>query len=128
MIKENKTTAYIHINNFKFVVKSDISILEASSFIGFNISRFCYHETLSVVGTCRICLVEIEKSLRPGASCALPIVNNMRIHLDTPLVKKARESVLEALLLNHPLDCPICDQAGECDLQDFTKIFGSTYN
>ena len=128
MNKENKVTAHVYINNFKFVVRSDISVLEASSFIGFNVSRFCYHETLSVVGTCRICLVEIEKSLRPGASCALPIVNNMRIHLNTPLVKKARESVLEALLLNHPLDCPICDQAGECDLQDFTKIFGSTYN
>lgn len=124
----NILTAQISINNFKFVVKSDISVLEASSFIGFNISRFCYHETLSIVGTCRICLVEIEKSLRPGASCALPVINMMRIHLDTPLVKKARESVLEALLLNHPLDCPICDQAGECDLQDFTKIYGSLHS
>lgn len=128
MIKHSTVTAQISINNFKFVVKSDISVLEASSFIGFNISRFCYHETLSIVGTCRICLVEIEKSLRPGASCALPVINMMRIHLDTPLVKKARESILEALLLNHPLDCPICDQAGECDLQDFTKIYGSLHS
>lgn len=128
MTKHNTITAQIFINNFKFVVKSDISILEASSFIGFNTSRFCYHETLSIVGTCRICLVEIEKSLRPGASCALPVINMMRIHLNTPLVKKARESILEALLLNHPLDCPICDQAGECDLQDFTKIYGSLHS
>lgn len=106
------------------MIKADISILEASSFLGFNISRFCYHESLSVVGSCRICLVEIERSLRPVASCALPIINDIRIHIDTPLVKKARESVIEALLINHPLDCPICDQAGECDLQDLTKVFG----
>jgi NADH dehydrogenase/NADH:ubiquinone oxidoreductase subunit G len=118
----------LYINNIKFKVKSDISVLEASNFVGFNISRFCYHESLSIVGTCRICLVEIEKSLRPAASCALPVINNMRIHIDTPLVKKARESVIEALLINHPLDCPICDQAGECDLQDLTKIFGGVYS
>lgn len=118
----------LYINNVKFRVKSDVSVLEASSFVGFNISRFCYHESLSVVGTCRICLVEIEKSLRPAASCALPVINNMRIHIDTPLVKKARENVIETLLINHPLDCPICDQAGECDLQDLTRIFGGVYS
>lgn len=128
MVKGTKVTTQIFINNYTFAVKSNISILEASSFIGFNITRFCYHETLSVVGNCRICLVEIEKSLRPGASCALPVINMMKVHLNSPLVKKARESVLEALLLNHPLDCPICDQAGECDLQDFTKIHGSLHS
>ena len=118
------STTQIYINNIKFVIKADISILEASSFLGFNISRFCYHESLSVVGNCRICLVEVEKSLKPAASCALSVIHNIRIHIDTPLVKKARESVIEALLINHPLDCPICDQAGECDLQDLTKVFG----
>lgn len=118
------STTQIYINNIKFVIKADISILEASSFLGFNISRFCYHESLSVVGSCRICLVEIEKSLKPAASCALSVMHDIRIHIDTPLVKKARESVIEALLINHPLDCPICDQAGECDLQDLTKVFG----
>lgn len=117
-------TTQIYINNIKFIIKADISILEASSFLGFNISRFCYHENLSVVGSCRICLVEIERSLKPVASCALPIIHDIRIHTDTPLVKKARESVIEALLINHPLDCPICDQAGECDLQDLSKMFG----
>lgn len=117
-------TTQIYINNIKFVIKADISILEASSFLGFNISRFCYHESLSVVGNCRICLVEIERSLKPVASCTLPIIHDIRIHTDTPLVKKARESVIEALLINHPLDCPICDQAGECDLQDLSKVFG----
>lgn len=122
------TKVEIYINNVKFLTRADVSVLEASSLIGFNLSRFCYHESLSVVGTCRICLVEIEKSLRPAASCALPIINNMRIHIDTPLVKKARESVIETLLINHPLDCPICDQAGECDLQDITSIFGGVYS
>lgn len=124
----NVSSIQVYINNMKFRVKSEVSVLEAANFIGFNISRFCYHESLSVVGTCRICLVEIEKSLRPAASCALPVINDMRIHIDTPLVKKARESVIETLLINHPLDCPICDQAGECDLQDLTKIFGGVYS
>jgi NADH-ubiquinone oxidoreductase-G iron-sulfur binding region/2Fe-2S iron-sulfur cluster binding domain len=132
-MKIKKTPSYItkveiYINNVKFLTRADVSVLEASSLIGFNLSRFCYHESLSVVGTCRICLVEIEKSLRPAASCALPIINNMRIHIDTPLVKKARESVIETLLINHPLDCPICDQAGECDLQDITSMFGGVYS
>lgn len=122
------TKVEIYINNVKFLTRADISVLEASSLIGFNLSRFCYHESLSVVGSCRICLVEIEKSLRPAASCALPIINNMRIHIDTPLVKKARESVIETLLINHPLDCPICDQAGECDLQDITSMSGGVYS
>lgn len=130
MKKKNSyiTKVDIYINNVKFLTRADVSVLEASSLIGFNLSRFCYHESLSVVGTCRICLVEIEKSLRPAASCALPIISNMRIHIDTPLVKKARESVIETLLINHPLDCPICDQAGECDLQDITSMFGGVYS
>ena len=72
-----------------------------------------------------MCLIEIEKSPKPQASCALPVSNNMSMYTDTPLVKKARENVLETLLLNHPLDCPICDQGGECDLQDQTHKYGS---
>jgi NADH-quinone oxidoreductase chain G len=118
----------IRINSLEFWVKSDISVLEACKYVGTSIPRFCYHETLSVAGNCRMCLVEIEKSPKPVASCALPILNNMQIYVDTPLVKKARENVLGALLLNHPLDCPICDQAGECDLQDQTKLFGSDFS
>ena len=118
----------IKINNFEFLVKSDISVLEACKYVGIHIPRFCYHETLSVAGNCRMCLVEIEKSPKPVASCALPVLNNMQIYVDTPLVKKARENVIETLLLNHPLDCPICDQAGECDLQDQTKLFGGDFS
>ncbi len=118
----------IKINNIEFIVKSNLSVLEACKYVGINIPRFCYHESLSVAGNCRMCLVEIEKSVKPVASCALPLSNNMIIYTDTPLVKKARENVLETLLLNHPLDCPICDQAGECDLQDQTKLFGGDYS
>ena len=82
MKKKNSyiTKVDIYINNVKFLTRADVSVLEASSLIGFNLSRFCYHESLSVVGTCRICLVEIEKSLRPAASCALPIINNMNTY------------------------------------------------
>lgn len=118
----------IKINNLEYLVKSDISVLEACKYVGVEISRFCYHEMLSVAGNCRMCLVEVEKSPKPVASCALPVSNDMQLYLDTPLVKKARENVLEALLLNHPLDCPICDQGGECDLQDQTKLFGSDHS
>jgi NADH-quinone oxidoreductase subunit G len=118
----------IKINNIEFLVRSNLSVLEACKYVGINIPRFCYHESLSVAGNCRMCLVEIEKSVKPVASCALPLSNNIIIYTDTPLVKKARENILETLLLNHPLDCPICDQAGECDLQDQTKLFGGDYS
>lgn len=118
----------IKINSIEFLVNSNLSVLEACQFVGIHVPRFCYHETLSIAGNCRMCLVEIEKSPKPVASCALPISNNISVFTDSPLVKKARENILESLLLNHPLDCPICDQGGECDLQDQTKIFGGDYS
>jgi len=118
----------IEINGFEFLVKPNLSVLEACKYVGILIPRFCYHETLSVAGNCRMCLIEIGNSPKPQASCALPILNGMKIFIQTPLVKKARENVLEALLVNHPLDCPICDQGGECDLQDQTKLFGTDYS
>jgi len=118
----------IKINNSEFLVKNDISVLEACKYVGISIPRFCYHETLSIAGNCRMCLVEIEKTPKPVSSCTLPVSNNMQIFTDSPLVKKARENVVETLLLNHPLDCPICDQGGECDLQDQTKMWGSDYS
>ncbi len=118
----------IKINDFEFLVKPNISILEACKYAGVNVPRFCYHETLSVSGNCRMCLVEIENLEKPIASCVTEVEEGMSVWVDTPFVKKARENVVEALLLNHPLDCPICDQAGECDLQDQTKTFGSSYS
>jgi NADH dehydrogenase/NADH:ubiquinone oxidoreductase subunit G len=86
---------------------------------------FCYHESLSIAGNCRMCLVEASNSLKLVVSCAMPMSENIKIYTNNNRVKKAREGVLEFLLINHPLDCPICDQGSECDLQDITLIFGS---
>ncbi len=89
------------------------------------VPRFCYHDKLSIAGNCRMCLVEVEKSPKLVASCAMPITQGMRVFTNSNIVRKAREGVLEFLLINHPLDCPICDQGGECDLQDQAMIYGS---
>jgi NADH dehydrogenase/NADH:ubiquinone oxidoreductase subunit G len=115
----------IIINNKSYKFEKIITVLQACEQANILVPRFCYHEKLSVAGSCRMCLVEIEKSPKPVASCAMPISNGMVIFTDTPLVKKAQESVLELLLINHPLDCPICDQGGECDLQDITLNYGT---
>jgi NADH-quinone oxidoreductase subunit G len=120
----NSSFFKITINSLEFLVNSNLSVLEACKYSGFHVPRFCYHEFLSVSGNCRMCLVELSNSPKPIASCVFPLTNNMSIFLDTPLVLKARENILEALLLHHPLDCPICDQAGECDLQDQAVKFG----
>jgi NADH dehydrogenase (ubiquinone) Fe-S protein 1 len=113
------------INNRFFFVKKNISILEACKFIGIKIPRFCFHENLSIAGNCRMCLVETDKAPKPVAACAAPIMENLSIITKGPRVLKSRENVLEILLLNHPLDCPVCDQGGECDLQDQAQIYGT---
>ena len=100
------------------------TVMQACELAGKEIPRFCYHERLSIAGNCRMCLVEQEKSPKPIASCAMPAAEGMVIHTDTPMVKKARHGVMEFLLINHPLDCPICDQGGECDLQDQAMSYG----
>jgi len=114
----------IFVNNIAFYIKKDISVLEALSFLGLRVPRFCYHEALSIAGNCRICLVETDSSVKLVASCAQPILANMQIFSNTVKVLKTRENIMESLLINHPLDCPICDQAGECDLQDQSKVYG----
>lgn len=93
--------------------------------VGVEIPRFCYHERLAVAGNCRMCLVEVEKSPKPVAACAMPVMKGWRIKTNSDMTRKAREGVMEFLLANHPLDCPICDQGGECDLQDQAMAFGS---
>jgi len=118
----------ICIDNRMYLLSAQYSILEACKFVGIIIPRFCYHEALSIAGNCRMCLVEIDKAAKPVASCATPIFNNMEVCTSTPFVQKAREGVLEFLLLQHPLDCPLCDQAGECDLQDQYFRFGVKYS
>ncbi len=113
-------------------VEDGITLLQACEMAGAEIPRFCYHERLSIAGNCRMCLVEVEGAPKPVASCA-QTVNDLRpnkdgspniVHTTSPLVKKAREGVMEFLLINHPLDCPICDQGGECDLQDQAMAYG----
>jgi NADH-quinone oxidoreductase subunit G len=100
------------------------TVLQACEAAGVEIPRFCYHERLSIAGNCRMCLVEVEKSPKPVASCAMPAGEGMVVRTTTPTVQKARHGVMEFLLLNHPLDCPICDQGGECDLQDQAMAYG----
>ncbi len=112
------------INGKEVEVEAGASVLQACEAAGVSVPRFCYHERLSIAGNCRMCLVEMERSPKPIASCAMPAGDGMVIHTDTEQVKKAREGVMEFILLNHPLDCPVCDQGGECDLQDQSVAFG----
>ena len=117
-------TFLVNIDNQSVEVKPNTSILQACEIAGIIVPRFCYHERLSVAGNCRMCLVEVDKMPKLQASCAVPVLPNMVIKTNTLAVRKAREGVLEFLLINHPLDCPICDQGGECDLQDQSLVYG----
>jgi NADH-quinone oxidoreductase subunit G len=105
-------------------VEAGSTILQAADLAGVEIPRFCFHERLAIAGNCRMCLVEVEKMPKPVASCAMPVADGMVVRTTTEQVRKARRGVLEFLLINHPLDCPICDQGGECDLQDETMAYG----
>ncbi|MCC6468677.1 MAG: NADH-quinone oxidoreductase subunit G [Alphaproteobacteria bacterium] len=112
------------IDGIPVEVEPGLTVLQACERAGIEIPRFCYHERLSIAGNCRMCLVEQEKAPKPIASCAMPVMEGMVIKTNTPMVQKARRGVMEFLLLNHPLDCPICDQGGECDLQDQAMAYG----
>ena len=114
----------LKVNEKEIEVEEGLTVLQACEQAGVEIPRFCYHERLSIAGNCRMCLVEMEKSPKPIASCAMPAANGMNIKTNTPLVEKARKGVMEFLLVNHPLDCPVCDQGGECDLQDQSMYYG----
>ena len=109
-------------------VEAGSSVLQACEAAGREIPRFCYHERLSVAGNCRMCLVEVEKAPKPIASCAYPVAEGMVVKTDTAMVRQARRGVMEFLLINHPLDCPICDQGGECDLQDQSYAYGMDHS
>jgi NADH-quinone oxidoreductase subunit G len=116
--------AKLTIDGTEIEVADGITVLQACEEAGVEIPRFCYHERLSIAGNCRMCLVEMEKAPKPIASCAMPVGEGMVIRTNTETVKKARNGVMEFLLINHPLDCPICDQGGECDLQDQAMAYG----
>src|SRR5688572_25369375 len=113
------------VDGLEIEVEAGMTVLQACEQAGKEIPRFCYHERLSIAGNCRMCLVEVKPGPpKPQASCALPVAEGQQIATNTPMVKKAREGVMEFLLINHPLDCPICDQGGECDLQDQAHKYG----
>ena len=112
------------VNGIEVEVEDGASVLQACEEAGYEIPRFCYHERLSIAGNCRMCLVDMERAPKPVASCAMPAADGMVIDTQSERVKKAREGVMEFLLVNHPLDCPICDQGGECDLQDQAMGYG----
>ena len=115
----------VTVDGLEIEVPAGATVLQACEMAGKEIPRFCYHERLSIAGNCRMCLVEVAPGPpKPQASCALPATDGQIIRTDTPMVKKAREGVMEFLLINHPLDCPICDQGGECDLQDQSVAYG----
>ena len=114
----------ITINGKEIEFEKGMTVLQACELADVEIPRFCYHEKLSIAGNCRMCLVELEKSPKPIASCAMPAAEGMNIKTNTTFVEKARKGVMEFLLANHPLDCPVCDQGGECDLQDQSLYYG----
>ncbi len=105
-------------------VAAGMTVMQACQSIGIEIAHFCFHQRLQIAGNCRMCLVEMEKSPKPIASCAMPAADGMVIHTNSPMARKARHGAMEFLLINHPLDCPICDQGGECDLQDEAMSYG----
>jgi len=115
----------VKIDGVELEVPAGITVLQACELAGVEIPRFCYHDRLSIAGNCRMCLVEVKPGPpKPQASCALPVADKQEIFTQTPTVQKARKGVMEFLLINHPLDCPICDQGGECDLQDQAMAYG----
>ena len=114
----------LKVNDTDVEVEEGLTVLQACEKAGVEIPRFCYHEKLSIAGNCRMCLVEMEKSPKPIASCAMPAADGMVIKTNTPKIEKSRKGVMEFLLANHPLDCPVCDQGGECDLQDQSMFYG----
>jgi len=114
----------ININGKEIEFEKGMTVLQACELADVEIPRFCYHEKLSIAGNCRMCLVEMERSPKPIASCAMPAAEGMNIKTNTEFVKKARKGMMEFLLANHPLDCPVCDQGGECDLQDQSLFYG----
>nr|XP_009509896.1 PREDICTED: NADH-ubiquinone oxidoreductase 75 kDa subunit, mitochondrial [Phalacrocorax carbo] len=115
----------VFVDGHPVLVNPGTTVLQACEKAGIQIPRFCYHDRLSVAGNCRMCLVEIEKAPKPVAACAMPVMKGWNILTNSEKSRKAREGVMEFLLANHPLDCPICDQGGECDLQDQSMMFGS---
>ena len=121
----------LKIDGQKVRVPGGATVMEAAGKLGVYIPHFCYHNKLSIAANCRMCLVQVEKTPKPMPACATPALEGMVVHTDSAAAQKAQQSVMEFLLINHPLDCPICDQGGECQLQDLAVGYGgsrSRYN
>src|SRR3989338_8046436 len=114
----------LKIDGKEITVSPGTTIIKAAKQLGISIPHYCYHAGLSIAGNCRICLVEVEKMPKLQIACHIQCQDGMVVHTQSETVKKAREHVLEFLLVNHPLDCPFCDQAGECKLQDYYMKYG----
>src|SRR5579872_4775270 len=115
----------IEIDGKTIQAEQGAMIIEVTDLHGINIPRFCYHSKLSIAANCRMCLVEVEKSPKPLPACATPVAPGMKILTKSPKALAAQKAVMEFLLINHPLDCPICDQGGECELQDLSLGYGA---
>ena len=116
----------LEINGKKVEVCEGSMVMEAAQKLGFYVPHFCFHKKLSIAANCRMCLVEIEKMGKPLPACATPVNEGMKVFTNSEKAKKAQQSVMEFLLINHPLDCPICDQGGECQLQDLAVGYGGS--
>src|ERR1700741_3395374 len=116
----------IEIDGKKVEVQEGSMVMDADNKLGTYIPHFCYHKKLSIAANCRMCLVEVEKAPKPLPACATPVTDGMKVKTHSPAAKKAQNGVMEFLLINHPLDCPICDQGGECQLQDLAVGYGAS--
>ena len=116
----------IEVDGVPLKAKKGAMIMQVTDPVGMYIPRFCYHEKLSVAANCRMCLVEVEKAPKPQPACATPVMEGMKVFTKSPRAIAAQKATMEFLLINHPLDCPICDQAGECKLQEYSLDYGQS--
>src|SRR5919206_987422 len=114
----------LEIDGKPVTVDAGATVMDAATKLGIFVPHFCYHKKLSIAANCRMCLVEIEKAPKPMPACATPVTDGMKVKTHSPAAKNAQNGVMEFLLINHPLDCPICDQGGECQLQDLAVGHG----
>src|SRR5512145_838953 len=114
----------LEIDGKPIAVPAHCTVMEAANRLGIYIPHFCYHKKLSIAANCRMCLVQVEKAPKPLPACATPVTEGMKVHTHSPAAVQAQKGVMEFLLINHPLDCPICDQGGECQLQDLAVGYG----
>ena len=122
--QKNTLMATIEINGQTIEAEAGSMLIKAADDAGIYIPRFCYHEKLSIAANCRMCLVEVENAPKPLPACATPITDGMKVETRSEQARDAQKGTMEFLLINHPLDCPICDQGGECELQDLAVGYG----